>query len=202
MIGNHRPLSASRPPWPSPFPASQVLKPRKAYHQQSGSQLSSGRGCRERSKACRVFLRSMATVMGPTPPGTGVMAEATGATESKSTSPTSFPSTRLIPTSITTAPGLTISPVIRRGATNCRDQDVGATRLGGEVRGAGVADGDRGMAMEQEEGDRLPDDLAPPHHDRVSSCDLDLLPIQKLQDTRRRAGDELRLGSPRAGRCS
>lgn len=31
---------------------------------------------------------SMATVMGPTPPGTGVMKEVMGATEGKSTSPT------------------------------------------------------------------------------------------------------------------
>ena len=30
-------------------------------------------------KACRVVLRGMAMVMGPTPPGTGVIAEATGA---------------------------------------------------------------------------------------------------------------------------
>ncbi len=35
-----------------------------------------------------VFAMSMAMVMGPTPPGTGVMAEHLGATESKSTSPT------------------------------------------------------------------------------------------------------------------
>lgn len=38
------------------------------------------------------FDISMAMVMGPTPPGTGVIAEVFGATLSKSTSPQSFPS--------------------------------------------------------------------------------------------------------------
>ena len=46
----------------------------------------------------------MATVIGPTPPGTGVMNDASFLTSSKSTSPQSFPSKRLMPTSITTAP--------------------------------------------------------------------------------------------------
>ena len=48
-------------------------------------------------------------VIGPTPPGTGVMYEAFSRTPSKSTSPTSRPSgSRLMPTSITTAPVRTI----------------------------------------------------------------------------------------------
>ena len=37
-----------------------------------------------------VFFRSIATVIGPTPPGTGVMCAALGLTASKSTSPTVF----------------------------------------------------------------------------------------------------------------
>ncbi len=41
-----------------------------------------------RSAAVTVFAISMATVMGPTPPGTGVMAPATWATLSKCASPT------------------------------------------------------------------------------------------------------------------
>ena len=61
-------------------------------------------------------------VMGPTPPGTGVIYDALGATFSKSTSPTSlYPrgesgsSTRLMPTSMMTAPSLTISAVSNLG---------------------------------------------------------------------------------------
>ena len=51
-------------------------------------------------------------VIGPTPPGTGVMWLATALTPSNSTSPHSFPSSRrFMPTSITMAPGLTMSAV-------------------------------------------------------------------------------------------
>jgi hypothetical protein len=41
----------------------------------------------ERWKARRVFLSSIATVIGPTPPGTGLMAGATREADSKSTCP-------------------------------------------------------------------------------------------------------------------
>ncbi|MNK49217.1 hypothetical protein D3C87_680600 [compost metagenome] len=54
-------------------------------------------------------------VMGPTPPGTGVSQPATRST-SGWTSPASLPSgRRLVPTSITTAPGLIMSGVIMWG---------------------------------------------------------------------------------------
>src|SRR5262249_53075344 len=65
--------------------------------------------------ACRVFASSIAIVIGPPPPGTGVIAAATSATASRSTSPTKPSSVRLVPTSITTAPGLTASAPISRG---------------------------------------------------------------------------------------
>ena len=59
-----------------------------------------------------VFSMRQQMVIGPTPPGTGVITEALGSTEAKSTSPQSFPfSSRSIPTSITAAPSLTMSPV-------------------------------------------------------------------------------------------
>ncbi len=58
-------------------------------------------------------------VIGPTPPGTGVIAPATAAAEAKSTSPTSrvrpSRSMRLMPTSITVAPGFTQAPGIISG---------------------------------------------------------------------------------------
>ncbi len=62
--------------------------------------------------------RSIVIVIGPTPPGTGVIREAISFTASKSTSPTSLKpvffvesSILFTPTSITTAPGLTMSAV-------------------------------------------------------------------------------------------
>ena len=61
-----------------------------------------------------VFSRSTAIVIGPTPPGTGEIAEAISLTPSKSTSPARVPSSRrLMPTSMTTAPSLTQSALTR-----------------------------------------------------------------------------------------
>src|SRR3990170_4814468 len=65
------------------------------------------------SAAVTVFTRSIATVIGPTPPGTGVIAPATSLTPSKCTSPMRPPpGALLVPTSMTVAPGLTMSAVI------------------------------------------------------------------------------------------
>src|SRR5579864_4770069 len=62
-----------------------------------------------------VFTSRQVTVFGPTPPGTGVIAPATSRASLNATSPTSrvLPSaagTRLMPTSMTVAPGLIQSP--------------------------------------------------------------------------------------------
>src|SRR3546814_18903225 len=51
-----------------------------------------------------------AIVIGPTPPGTGVIAPAWLAEPSKSKSPTSPPSVRLMPPSLTVTPGLIHPP--------------------------------------------------------------------------------------------
>ncbi len=79
---------------------------------------------RGRSEAAlNVLASSIAIVIGPTPPGTGVIAPATSATASKSTSPTRPSSVRFVPTSITVAPGLTISAVTNPG------EPTAATRM-------------------------------------------------------------------------
>ena len=56
-----------------------------------------------------------AMVIGPTPPGTGVIAPATWLAEPKSTSPEMPASVRLMPTSITHAPGFNQSPLTMFG---------------------------------------------------------------------------------------
>src|ERR1700693_5721218 len=70
------------------------------------------------SAARTVFAISIAIVIGPTPPGTGVILEATFLTDSKSTSPCSLKpifaflsSPLFVPTSPTTAPFFTMSPL-------------------------------------------------------------------------------------------
>ena len=72
-------------------------------------------------------------VSGPTPPGTGVIWPATSLTASKSTSPTRPASVRLMPTSITTAPGLTMSAVTNFARPMATIEDVGLPRHRGQV---------------------------------------------------------------------
>ena len=81
---------------------------------------------------------SMATVIGPTPPGTGVILEAIGETVGKCTSPQSrLPhlrvgsGTRLMPTSMTTAPGLDHVGRHEFRAADGGDEDVGLPGDGG-----------------------------------------------------------------------
>ena len=71
-----------------------------------------------RLAASKVFAISIAIVIGPTPPGTGVITLAFSFTASKSTSPTKrnplffvASGIRFTPTSITHAPSFTISAV-------------------------------------------------------------------------------------------
>ena len=62
-----------------------------------------------------VFWSSIAIVIWPTPPGTGVIARAFGSTDSKWTSPLRPSSVRFMPTSITVTPSFTQSPVTSSG---------------------------------------------------------------------------------------
>src|SRR6185436_5270862 len=93
-----------------------------------------------RSAACMraaltVFCKSIAIVIGPTPPGTGVISRARRAAPSKSTSPTKPASVRLMPTSITVAPSFTMSPVTNSGlptaatSTSARRATAGRSRV-------------------------------------------------------------------------
>ena len=72
-------------------------------------------------KAIRVLRSKQAIVIGPTPPGTGVIDDAFNCPSEKFTSPTSFVffssliSILLIPTSITIAPLFIQSPLINSG---------------------------------------------------------------------------------------
>ena len=111
------------------------------------------------SAASMVLASSMVMVIGPTPPGTGVIWPATSAQRAKSTSPQSLPSgRRLIPTSMTTAPGLTMSAVTKRGCPppppECRPGGVGR-----QIPGAGIADGDRGAGVDEQQRHGLADDV-------------------------------------------
>ena len=102
-----------------------------------------------RRAAIRVLRRSIAIVIGPTPPGTGVIAPAIGSTESKSTSPTRPASVRLMPTSMTDGAGLDHVGGDHAADGRPRRQHVGAAGHRGQVARARVADRDRGAAVQQ-----------------------------------------------------
>ena len=86
--------------------------------------------------AASVLCKSIVTVSNPTPPGTGVICEATSFTPAKSTSPTRPVSSRFMPTSITTAPGLTMSAVTNRGRPMATMR-MSAPHAGGRACGCG-----------------------------------------------------------------
>src|SRR5262249_13817129 len=99
------------------------LPPRvkQAAHPSRAPPHKSGCGNPTMAHAARIVLSMrQAIVIGPTPPGTGVMAPATSATSAKATSPTIRfapppAAIRLIPISITVAPGLIHSRITISG---------------------------------------------------------------------------------------
>ena len=74
-------------------------------------------------------------VIGPTPPGTGVIEPATFMQSAKSQSPTSFAlpsaSMRLMPTSMTHAPGFIQFALDHLGPPDRGDEQIGAAADGG-----------------------------------------------------------------------
>ena len=116
---------------------------------------------RRATAASREFLSRHAIVIGPTPPGTGVRARDIEAS-AKATSPIRrvcpAPSVmRLMPTSITIAPGFTHSP---RTTPACRggDDDIGAARRAGRSRSR-MCHRHRAFFPEQQLPHRLADDV-------------------------------------------
>ena len=78
-----------------------------------------------------------------------------------------------MPTSITTAPGLTASAPSSFGTPDGGDEDVGAAADGVEVAGPRVADGDGRVRVEQQPRDRHPDQLRAADDDRLGPLELD-----------------------------
>src|SRR5215471_15461062 len=95
-----------------------------------------------------VLNRRHAIVIGPTPPGTGVMAPATSSASAKLTSPTmrDLPPalTRLMPISITVEPGRIQSP-----RTDSDAEDLGAAAQRWQIAAAGMRDRHRSVFLEE-----------------------------------------------------
>ena len=136
-------------------------------------------------------------VIGPTPPGTGVIRWAMPCAPSKSTSPTSrdLPSgvwTRLMPTSMTVAPGLIQSPLTSAG------RPIAATRMSA-VRHSAARSRVREWAMvtvpvlrQQQLRHRLADQHRAPDHHGVQPVQRGQHLFQQQQAAERRTGHQPR----------
>ncbi len=67
-------------------------------------------------------------------------------------------------------------------------QDIGTPALGDQVGGLGMADGDGGVAMEQEQGHGLADNVAAAYHYGMLAFDRNFVAVQQLDDPGRSAG--------------
>ena len=68
------------------------------------------------------------------------------------------------------------------------DEHVGAAADGGEVAGARVADGDGGVGVQQQRGDRAADEVGAADDDRLGALEPDVVAAQQLHHPGRRAG--------------
>ena len=127
------------------------------------------------ARAASTVLRSrQAIVIGPTPPGTGVIALARSLTASKSTSPTSPPSSAV--DADVDHDRARLDPV---GADHPRpsdrgDQHVGACADRRQIACARVAHRDRRVGPEQQLRHRLAEQVGAPDDDRLGALELDV----------------------------
>ena len=143
-------------------------------------------------------------VIGPTPPGTGVMAPATFgrlrvSRRRRRACPCRPARMRLMPTSMTMAPGLIQSPRTISGRPTAATSDIGAAHDAGQVAGARMRDRHRAVLAQQQLRHRLADDVGAADDDRVEAGEVVLHRLR--QDERSRAACRARArGSPVASR--
>ncbi len=94
---------------------------------------------------------------------------------------------RFIPTSITTAPGLMKSRVIKRGPANGGDQNVGSPALTRQVVGFRMTHGNCRVGMQQHYCHWLAYDIAAPNHHGVLARNRNPIALQHFHDAGRRA---------------
>ena len=124
-------------------------------------------------QAARSVLTNRQTiVIGPTPPGTGVMAPATSTASAKFTSPTM----RDLPAGIGHAIDADVDhgcarldPVAANefGAADGDAQEFGAPAIVGQIARVGMRDGDGRVLVEQNLRQRIADDMRTADHQRI-----------------------------------
>ena len=139
---------------------------------------------------------SAAMVMGPTPPGTGVMKLHLGDTSAKATSPfrakplfLEASGTRVIPTSITTAPSFTISAFTNSGLP--RAATIISLSLTNflEIMCMRMTEGNRTISgigiCTQQNAHGTADNITPPDHSRRLPGCFNFIMFQQKHDTMR-----------------
>ena len=130
-------------------------------------------------------------VIGPTPPGTGVIDDATSIAPG-STSPTRPASVRFIPTSTTTARSLTMSGETSAGDADRGDDHVGVERVALQVLRVRMAERHRRVRLLEQVHDGLADDRAAADHDRARAVELDVVLGEERHHAERRRRDDRR----------
>ena len=142
--------------------------------------------------AASVFAMSIAIVIGPTPPGTGVIAPATGSTSSEVDVSAQSVVGAVDPDVDHGRPGLHVLGGDQLRHPDRGDQDIGPAADGGQIPGAGVADRDGGVTAQQQADQRPPDQVRPADDHGVGAFQLGSGVIQQLHHPGGRAGHQSR----------
>jgi hypothetical protein len=71
---------------------------------------------------------------------------------------------------------------------NCSQQDISLSRHVGEIRGATMTDGNRGVSGEEQESERTSDDGAAADHDGMAARDFDSVMTEQKETAERGTG--------------
>src|ERR1019366_2246547 len=82
------------------------------------------------------------------------------------------------------------------GAPDGGDEDIGLAADGRQVGRFGMADGDGGVLVQEQEGDRLAYDIAAADDDGAAPGDGNAAALQELENARRGAGSRRGAGGP------
>ena len=119
-----------------------------------------------------MLASSIATVIGPTPPGTGVMQRRARARRELDVADELAVSDAVDADVDHDGAGLDPLAADQPGLADRRDHDVGAADLGGEVARARMTDRHGRVPLEQQQRDRLADQEAPPDDDGARAAQL------------------------------
>ena len=179
--------------------AAEGLAPARSLERQVGSSVALTRSCHCAARS--VFASSVAIVIGPTPPGTGVIQPATSFAASKSTSPQSLPSgRRLMPTSMTIAPGLIQSPGTNLRLADTRHHDVALPHDARQIARGRVADRHGAARHQQLQRHRPADDVRLADDHRVLADQVLAGLLEETHAAERRARAQRWASSAPAGR--